>query len=93
MTTTKLLTTTQTLDRDGVAGLLTALAARVRIGQVVLEGGGDTLTLDMPAQLDVDIEVTSKPKASGTKMQLDIEIECYEGPDGGPARLTIPDLD
>lgn len=91
MTTTKLLTTTQVLDRDGLADLLTTLAERIRGGQVVLAGGADSLTLDLPPQLDVDIEVTSKPKTLGTKMQLEIEIEWYEGGEGGPAALTLPD--
>lgn len=92
MTTITLLTTTQVLDRDGLADLLTTLAERIRGGQVVLAGGADSLTLDLPTRLDVDIEVESKQKRSGTKMQLEIEIEWYEGGDGGPAALTLPDL-
>ncbi len=93
MRSTKLLSTTQRLDRNGLADLLSVLAERVRGGQVILASGADTLTLDLPAQVKVDIDVESKPRRVGTKMELEIEIEWTEGVDGdgGPKTLTLPE--
>ncbi len=91
MRSTKLLSTSQRLDRAGVADLLTVLAERIRGGQVILASGADSLTLDLPAHLDVDIDVQSKARGTGKKLELEIEIEWTEGIDAGPGTLTLPD--
>ena len=79
MPSTKLLATSQRMTRDDLADLLVGIAERVRTGEVVLRQGEESLTLEMPESVDVDVEVTSEDKTSGTKIQLEIEIEWYEG--------------
>ncbi len=87
MPSTKLLTTSQTMPRDELADLLVGIAERVRTGEVVLRQGEESLALDLPPSVDVDVEVTSEDKSAGTKIQLEIEIEWYEGQ--GAQTLTL----
>ena len=92
MPSTKLLTTSQKLDREATANLLTSLAERIRNGQVHLADGQSNLTVDIPAQLEVDVEVTREEKRSGaTKLELEIELSWYEGQEGRPGTLSFPD--
>lgn len=89
MASQKLISTSQVLDREGVATLLTQLAERIRTGQVILSRGEESLTVDLPASMKVDVDVVKARKRARTKMELEIEIEWYEGVDAQPKTLTL----
>ena len=93
MTKMKLLSTSETLDRDGAADLLDALAERLRGGTVVLESATDSVTVQVPEGVTIDVDLTSRQKSAGTKVKIDIEIEWYEGAEvaGGASGLTLPE--
>ena len=93
MTKTKLLSTSEALDRDGAADLLNALAERLRGGTVLLESATDSVTVQVPEGVTVDVDLTSRQKSAGTKVKIDVEIEWYEGADavGGASGPTLPE--
>ena len=84
---TKLVSSSQVMSRDQLAGLLEGIASRIRDGQVVLSSGPDSVTLDLPEQVTVDVEATTQDKARGTKTQLELEIEWY--PEGAAGSSGI----
>ncbi|GAC55983.1 hypothetical protein GOHSU_02_01270 [Gordonia hirsuta DSM 44140 = NBRC 16056] len=90
MPSEKLLKTSQTMSLDGVATLLETLAGRIREGRVDLSVGTENVSLDLPANVKVDVEVTREPKRRrGPKLELEIEIEWREGDTAGPGQLRI----
>lgn len=89
MPSEKLLKTSSTMTLDEVARLLESLAGRIREGQVDLSVGADNVSLDMPASVKVDVEVTREHRRRGPKLELEVEIEWREGEAAGPGRLRI----
>ena len=70
----------QAQSRAQVADFLRDLATKIESNSVVLKQGKDTVELDIPDQVELEIEVEQKKKAGKpTKMELEIEIEWYKG--------------
>lgn len=90
----RLLKSKQTLDRDQLATMLETLAERMRAGHVRFDQAADSIEVEIPRQLQVDLELEDSPRAGGRKRELEIEISWMvdeqgaavdAGPGGGVA--------
>lgn len=70
------------LSRADAAAFLRQLAEKVEGGEVSLIQGDQEVVLEIPAQVQLDVEAQDKPKKRGTKRQLEIEMEWYVGLEG-----------
>lgn len=73
-----------TLSREELAEVLESLAAKIRDGRMTLSGGGNTVTLDLPAAMRVDTEVKDSVKPNRITRELEIEIEWRVDETGQP---------
>ena len=62
-----------------VAVFLRELADKVEGGQITLVQGGQDVVVDLPANVEFEIEYYEQPKKQGLKKQLEIEIQWVEG--------------
>ena len=62
-----------------VAAFLRELADKVETGTVTLVQGGQDVVIDLPETVSFELEYYEKPKKSGLKKQLEIELEWTEG--------------
>ncbi len=76
-------------NREVVSTFLRQLSERVSEGRVVLRQGQDEITLDLPHDLILEIQVEDEDKASkGIQHSLEVEIKWFEGGAGeGPLEL------
>lgn len=75
-------------SRSDVSRFLRELADKLDTGQVVLQQGEETLTLDLPASLILEIQVEDEDKKSkGTQHSLEVELKWYDDEQGGPVTL------
>ena len=72
-------------QRSDVSAFLRQIADKIDSGQVILRQGQEEITLDMPANLILEIQVEEEDKKSkGIQHSLEIEIKWFEGDgDGG----------
>jgi amphi-Trp domain-containing protein len=72
-------------QRSEVSEFLRQIAGKIESGQVILRQGQEEITLDMPANLILEIQVEEEDKKSkGMQHSLEIEIKWFEGDgDGG----------
>ncbi|HZK04418.1 MAG TPA: amphi-Trp domain-containing protein [Actinomycetaceae bacterium] len=73
------------LTRDELADLLIGLADKIQNGRVTLSDGANTVDMQLPESLKVDIEVEDDVKPARIKRQLEIEIEWRVDEAGQPA--------
>ena len=75
--------------RDEVAAFLTQLADKITSGQVVLKKGQEGVTLDMPYNLVLEIQVEDEDKKQkGTQHSLELEIKWFDDDSAaGPLEL------
>lgn len=85
----RLLKSSQIMRRAELADFLEGIAARIREGQVALTSGADSVTLDLPEQVNLDVQAISQEKTRGTKMELEIEIDWYPDGSGRPAGIEL----
>ncbi len=71
------------------AAFLRVLADRLEEGTVLLKGGGREVTLDIPANITLEIKVEEETKKTKVKKTLEIEIEWYPGGGDADAGVTI----
>jgi amphi-Trp domain-containing protein len=81
----KLFKSEEPKQRSEVSEFLHQIAAKIEAGQVILRQGQEEITLDMPANLILEIQVEEEDKKSkGIQHSLEIEIKWFEGDgDGG----------
>ena len=75
--------------RDEVAAFLTQLADKISAGQVVLKKGQEGITLAMPYNLVLEIQVEDEDKKQkGTQHSLELEIKWFDDDSAaGPLEL------
>ncbi|MBB1030251.1 amphi-Trp domain-containing protein [Dietzia sp. SLG310A2-38A2] len=81
---TRLLRSKDTYSREAVADLLATLAERIRSGTVTFDQDGNSLDIEVPDTVRLDIEIKDTPKDSGTKRELELELWWITGADGQP---------
>ncbi len=77
-------------SRPEVTAFLRDLANKIDSGQVILRQGEKEVTLEMPHDLVLEIQVEDEDKGSkGLEHSLEVEIAWYEGgqQSGGPLEL------
>jgi amphi-Trp domain-containing protein len=72
-----------------VSAFLHVLADKIATGQVVLRQGQEEITLQLPQNLVLEIQVEEEDKRDkGLQHSLEVEIKWYEGEaQGGPLEL------
>ena len=76
-------------SRDEVATFLTQLAEKIAAGEVVLRKGQEELTLSMPYNLVLEIQVEDEDKKQkGIQHSLELEIKWFDDDSkSGPLEL------
>ncbi len=76
-------------SRAEVSAFLYQLAEKVGAGQVVLRQGQEEITLELPSNLVLEIQVEDEDKKrKGIQHSLEVEIKWFDGDDtGGPLEL------
>lgn len=75
-------------SRQNVASFLRQLADKVEQKQVVLQKGTESLTLDIPANVTLEVKAEEEDKKGKTQRSLEVEIEWYLGQEEeGPLSL------
>jgi amphi-Trp domain-containing protein len=86
---TRLFKSEERKSRADVAAFLRQVAEKLESGQVILRQGVQELSLDIPANLILEIQVEDEDKkAKGIQHSLEIEIKWFDGDEaGGPLEL------
>lgn len=77
---TRLFKSEERQSRAEVADFLRQLAGKLDDGQVVLRQGGEELTLTIPADLVLEIQVEDEQKKGDTQHSLEVEIKWFDKP-------------
>ena len=71
-----------------VSAFLHQLADRISTGQVVLSQGQEEISLQLPHNLILEIQVEDEDKqAKGIQHSLEVEIKWFDDEQGGPLQL------
>ena len=86
---TRLFKSEERMSRSDVAAFLDQLVDKIGEGQVVLRQGQQEITLDLPQNLILDIQVEDEDKGSkGVQHSLEVEIKWFDDDAaGGPLQL------
>lgn len=86
---TKLFKSEERKNRSEVSDFLHQLADKINDGQVVLRQGKDNITLTMPHNLILEIQVEDEDKKrKGIQHSLEVEIKWFDDDSsGGPLEL------
>jgi amphi-Trp domain-containing protein len=86
---TRLFKSEERMSRPDVSAFLRQLANKLADGQVVLRQGQEELTLTLPQNLILEVQVEDEDKgAKGVQHSLEVEIKWFDGDDqGGPLQL------
>lgn len=86
---TRLFKSDERKNRDEVSEFLIQLAGKISAGQVVLRQGQEEITLQLPQNLVLEIQVEDEDKKNkGIQHSLEIEIKWFDGDSkGGPLEL------
>ncbi len=79
---TILIKSKERLSRADAAEFLRQLADKLEAGNVLLIQGTQEVSLEVPAQLTLEVDADDKRKKRGTKRSLEIEMEWYLGAEG-----------
>ena len=74
-------------SRQNVVAFLRELADKVEQSRVVLQKGSESLTLEIPANLTLEIKAEEEDKKGRTQRSLEVELEWYEGEEEGTLSL------
>jgi amphi-Trp domain-containing protein len=85
----KLFKSEERMSRDAVGAFLHQLADKLLGGEVVLRRGTEELTLAIPHNLILEVQVEDEDKKTkGTQHSLEVEIKWYDKDmGGGPLEL------
>lgn len=87
---TKLFKSEERQSRDNVCTFLRQLADKIADGQVTLNQGQETLTLNLPETLILEVQVEDEEKRrKGTQHSLEIEIKWFDDMKGKGGPLTL----
>jgi amphi-Trp domain-containing protein len=65
--------------RSEVAAFLHQFADKIETGQVVIRRGAEELTVDIPGNMIVEVDVENKPtKSKGLQHTIEIEIKWFD---------------
>lgn len=70
-----------------VISFLHELADKLATNEVTLQKGGESLTLQVPNRLVLEVKAEEEAKGDRTQRSLEVELEWYEGEDDGPLSL------
>lgn len=70
-----------------VAAFLRQLADKLETNQVVLQQGTQEVTLEIPANVVLELKAEVEEKKDKTKRSLEVEIEWTDGEEAGPVTL------
>lgn len=81
--------TEEKADRARVAGFLRELADKVETGRVVLEGAGQTETVEVPETVTLEVKLEEEEEDGGVENSLEVELEWRPGaePEAGGISL------
>ena len=82
---TVLLKSEEVIARSELADFLRQVAGALENGTLVLKQDGSFVTLDIPAQLELEVQVDEKPKKTGKKISVEFELEWLVNESGQPA--------
>ena len=86
---TRLFKSEERKSRTDVSNFLHQLADKITNGKIVLSQGAEELTLQLPKNLILEIQVEDEEKGSkGIQHSLEIEIKWFDNDEkGGPLEL------
>ncbi len=86
---TRLFKSEEKKNRSEVAEFLRQIAEKIEDGQVILRQGEEELSLEIPMNLILEVQVEDEDKKSkGIQHSLELEIKWYDqDPSGGPLEL------
>ena len=75
-------------SRADVSSFLHQLADKISNGNVVLSQGGEDLTLQLPENLILEVQVEDEEKGTkGIQHSLEVEIKWFDNEQGGSLEL------
>lgn len=81
---TKLFKSEERRNRADAAEFLRQLADKIEAGQVILRAGQEEITLALPYNLVLEIQVEDEDKKSrGIQHSLEIELKWFDAEEGG----------
>ena len=85
---TRLFKSEEKKSRADVSAFLHQLADKISNGQVILSQGQEDISLDLPQNLILEIQVEDEDKKNkGIQHSLEVEIKWFDGEQGGPLEL------
>ena len=80
---TRLFKSEEKKSRADVSAFMQQLADKIAQGQVVLKQGQEEITLEVPGNLILDVQVEDEDKGSrGIQHSLEVEIKWFDDQDG-----------
>ena len=87
---TRLFKSEERKTKSEVSDFLRQLAEKIDAGQVILQMGTQELTLDLPGNLILEVQVEDEEKGTkGTQHSLEVEIKWYDGDSEGDGSLRL----
>lgn len=85
---TRLFKSQERKNRADVSNFLHQLADKISNGSVVLSQGGEDLTLQLPENLILEVQVEDEEKGTkGIQHSLEVEIKWFDNDQGGSLEL------
>jgi len=85
---TRLFKSQERKSRADVSNLLHQLADKISTGSVVLGQGGEDLTLQLPENLILEVQVEDEEKGTkGIQHSLEVEIKWFDNDQSGSLEL------
>jgi amphi-Trp domain-containing protein len=72
---------------EDIAGFLRELADKVAAQQVILQQGENEVTLNLPAQVTLEVKAEEEKKETRTERSLEVELEWIVGDESGALTL------
>lgn len=73
----------QQMSRSQLAAFLRDMADRIENQNLVLKSNGQEATVEIPEQVELEVEYQSKQKAAGPRYELELEVEWGSGTGSG----------
>ena len=85
---TRLFKSQERKNRSEISNFLHQLADRISDGKVILSQGNENLSLQLPQNLILEVQVEDEDKgAKGIQHSLEVEIKWYDDEEGGTLEL------